>query len=426
MVRASLLFLRSLILIKRHGGPILKLINKPVHIAWLFFVRSVGVPIYRVSLLIKRLIARVAKPTKHKLLTIITNRYSAHIIMIILVLIVVSTNLNAREAKAETFGQKSILYSLIADDNLQGIEIVAAGDGVARLGSTSSYFSDIKIDSRSHVDLDFLSDQQITSKTGGVPEIQERLIPKREKTEVYVIQEGDTLGHVAELFGLNLSTILWSNNLSFRSTIQPGDSIKVLPMDGVIHKVKSVDTLSRIARKYNVESKDVKKYNKLASADSLSIGKELMIPGGEPPSRSSSVRRTASVASLFVPPPKNVPSGGWVWPTDWRVITQYYGWKHTGLDVDGDYSTHSYASREGRVIYSGWRGGYGLTVEIDHGDGYVTRYAHHSKNFVRVGEIVNAGDAIARTGSTGRSTGTHIHFEVIKNGRFQNPLDYIR
>lgn len=151
-----------------------------------------------------------------------------------------------------------------------------------------------------------------------------------------------------------------------------------------------------------------------------------MIPGGEPPSRSVSAIRTASVSSLFVPPPKGVPTSGWVWPTDWRVITQYYGWQHTGLDVDGDYSTYSYASREGRVIYSGWRGGYGLTVEIDHGDGYVTRYAHHSKNFVGVGAIVNAGEAIARTGSTGRSTGTHLHFEIIKNGRFQNPLDYIR
>jgi murein DD-endopeptidase MepM/ murein hydrolase activator NlpD len=67
-----------------------------------------------------------------------------------------------------------------------------------------------------------------------------------------------------------------------------------------------------------------------------------------------------------------------------------------------------------------------MTVEIDHGDGYVTRYGHHSENYVKVGDVISAGDTIARTGTTGRSTGTHLHFEIIKNKKFQNPLDYIR
>ena len=168
--------------------------------------------------------------------------------------------------------------------------------------------------------------------------------------------------------------------------------------------------------------------NNIVSADKLKIGQELLIPDGEP--YQAAHRITAPVADLFTAPSKaSKPAssdGSWVWPTDWHVITQYYGWKHTGVDIDGNYSTDNYAARSGVVIYSGWKGGYGLTVEIDHGNGYVTRYGHHSKIYVSVGDFVTAGQALGRTGTTGYSTGTHLHFEVIKNGKFQNPLDYVR
>ena len=106
-----------------------------------------------------------------------------------------------------------------------------------------------------------------------------------------------------------------------------------------------------------------------------------------------------------------------IWPTDWRVITQYFTY-HTGVDIDGDYNTVSHAAADGVVIYSGWRRGYGMTVEINHGNGIVTRYAHNSKFYVS-GDVVSAGQTIAQTGSTGRSTGTHLHFEVIRTGGFK-------
>ena len=96
------------------------------------------------------------------------------------------------------------------------------------------------------------------------------------------------------------------------------------------------------------------------------------------------------------------------------------------MDIDGDYTTRSYAAADGVVVFSGWKGGYGLAIEIDHGNGYLTRYGHHSKNFVKVGDVVIAGQAIAQTGTTGRSTGTHLHFEVVRNGTFLNPLNFIR
>lgn len=339
-------------------------------------------------------------------------------------------NIKARNVRAETFGQQSILYALVAVDDSASLETVQAGDTVLTPGKTTSYLSDTVVDARAHIDLNFLSENYVTPQTGvqiKEDESDPSTVPKRDAVEIYVVKEGDSLGKISEKFGLSLSTLLWSNGLTAKSTIRPGDELSILPIDGVYYTVKSGDSLSRIARTYNVTTKEIKEYNGLQNADTLSIGTKLLLPGGEAPSPTSSARNSASVTSLFKAPSKQAPAiGGWLWPTDWHVITQYYGWKHTGIDIDGDYKTFSYAARDGVVIYSGWRSGYGMTVEVNHGDGYVTRYAHHSKLFVSVGEKVTAGQALAQTGTTGRSTGTHLHFEIIKNGKFQNPLDYIR
>ena len=208
-----------------------------------------------------------------------------------------------------------------------------------------------------------------------------------------------------------------------------------------MYAVKKGDTISKISKTYGADADQIISFNKLASADDLKIGDELMIPGGEPPTLAVKPT-TAPLSSLFTdksssgsssswtpfvaPKGSGETAGAWVWPTDWHVITQKYGWSHTGVDIDGDYTTYSYAASDGVVIYSGWRNGYGNTVEVDHGGGVVTRYAHHSKLLVSVGNVVKAGQALAVTGSTGRSTGTHLHFEVIVNGKFQNPLNYVR
>lgn len=352
-----------------------------------------------------------------------------HVVISIIVIGVSWVNLSARDVRAEDFGQQSLLYQLVTQDDSSILEVVEAGSAVVAFGSNTSYISGTTIDARRHVDLDYL-DETATTIVGGEEVIEEQItVPSRSEVETYIVQSGDTLGRIAEQFGLSLSTILWSNGLTYTSTIQPGQELKILPVDGVIYTVKSGDTLGRIARNYSIDVDTIMDENGLESANHLAIGDTLLLPGGEPPSPVSTTRSTASITTLFTAPTVSAPSAavdGWVWPTDWRVITQYYGWKHTGVDIDGDYSTSSYAARGGVVIYSGWRSGYGLTVEIDHGDGYVTRYAHHSKNYVSVGQVVSTGQVLAQTGTTGRSTGTHLHFEIIRNGRFQNPLDYVR
>ncbi len=408
---------------------------KPFKGAGLFLTKIIGVPIYRLLLLSRRYMAKVMGPAKYRVAFFISNRYTVHVMMGVIVASVVFVNLTARDVRAEDFGQHSLLYELVAQDDSYILEVVEAGSSVVSLGTSSSYLSDTIVDARRHIDFNYLEESYVTPLVGKTEDESERVVSDREEVEVYVIESGDTLGGIAEKFGLSLSTILWANGLSYNSTIQPGDDLKILPRDGVLYTVRSGDTLSRIASQYSVDTDVIMANNGMSSAHKLSIGDELLLPGGEPPSPVSTARSSASLSTLFTAPTPSSSGaaastsaavGGWVWPTDWRVITQYYGWRHTGLDIDGDYSTYSYAARGGVVIYSGWRSGYGYTVEINHGDGFVTRYAHHSKNFVGVGETVSTGQALAQTGTTGRSTGTHLHFEIIRNGKFQNPLDYIR
>lgn len=389
-----------------------------------FIMRHLGVPVYRLTFFVRRNISRILRPAKHQFLFLFSNRYSFHSTIIVLILVVSALNIGAQDVRAETFGQKSLLYDLTSSDGLSSLEVVEASDTVQLSSRSGSYLSDTFINEHAHIDIDFIEEEYVTPSVGieGVEPTTRPVVPKRDSVETYVVKEGDNLSVIAESYGLSLSTLLWSNNLTLSSTIRPGQELSILPTDGVLYTVRSGDTLSRIARRFDVSIDEVVEENNMQDAHKLAIGDKLLLPGGEPPSVAP--RRSASVANLFSPS-----AGGgssWVWPSDWRVITQYYGWRHTGLDVDGDYSTYSYASRDGRVIYSGWRSGYGLTVEIDHGDGYTTRYAHHSKNFVSYGEYVAAGQAIAQTGSTGRSTGTHLHFEIIKGGRFYNPLEFLR
>lgn len=424
-VRFLLSILRGLIIIKRHGSSFFLRLAQPTKSVSLFFVRLFGVPVVRLVLLARRYMDRVLFPAKHRLIFFISNRFTVHVMMGVIVACVVFVNVSARDVRAEDFGQKSLLYQLVSSDEFYQLEVIEAGSAVLTLGGSSSYTQDAIVDARRHIDLDYLEEVYVTPEVG--QEEAEVIVPARASIETYVIQEGDTLGGIAEKFGLSLSTILWSNNLSYTSTIQPGYELSILPVDGVLYTVKSGDTLSSIARGYSVDTQTIMDQNGIESADRLAIGDKLLLPGGEPPAPVATARRSASISELFsAPSSSGVVTGGWSWPTDWRVITQYYGWHHTGIDIDGDYSTYSYAARGGVVIYSGWRSGYGLTVEVDHGDGYMTRYAHNSANFVGVGEVVSAGQALAQTGSTGRSTGTHLHFEIIRGGRFQNPLDYIR
>lgn len=415
-----------------------------------FLVRWVGIPGYRLGFYAHRHVSKLIAPAKHRTLYLVSNKYAVHAAVVAIAAVASSANLSQTSVRAETFGSQSMLYALVAGSESNGVEVVSATPGGSHDIVSSSYMDDSAIDVNSHIDFSDDGENYATTSVGSAvasPTLSQGTasIAAREKTETYVVEEGDTLGAISDKFGLNLSTVLWANGLTFRSTINKGLSLTIPPVDGVMYTVKKGDTLNKIAIAYGVDTEKVIATNKLASADDLHVGDDLLLPGGEPPA--PVVRKnTAPLASLFTdknsgsstasggskwtpfvaPKGDGDVSGTWVWPTTWHVITQKYGWKHTGVDLDGDYSTQSYAASDGVVIFSGWRNGYGNTVEINHGNGVVTRYGHHSKMYVKEGDVVKAGQSIAQTGSTGRSTGTHLHFEVIVNGKFQNPLNYVR
>ncbi|MDD3939910.1 MAG: M23 family metallopeptidase [Patescibacteria group bacterium] len=270
-----------------------------------------------------------------------------------------------------------------------------------------------------------------------IPNLSDSAIDGAQRTETinYTVSSGDTISSISQNFGITINTILWANNLSANSIIRPGDTLIILPYSGVTHTVKSGDTLSKIAQSYDVSEDKIIASNNLGSV--LKIGEKLMIPGGSKkstvvaarPSTPSPNTGISIIKDLVTSPSTNEPvtsEGKMLWPTEGKRITQYYSWSHTGLDIANKTGTPLYAAEAGTVEYSGWSNGYGYNVLINHGGGKKTRYAHASKLFVEVGDQVERGENIAAMGSTGWSTGPHIHFEVIINGKKYNPLNYIK
>ncbi len=246
----------------------------------------------------------------------------------------------------------------------------------------------------------------------------------RDVVEKYIVKEGDTISGIASKFNLKTQTILWANNLSKYSVIKPGNEIKIPKTDGVVYKIKSGETLSYIAKKYKTDLDKIKVANNLVSANQIKSGQTIIIPDARP--IAPKVVKTASIRKIFTPKISNTPSAkGFIWPTTSRRITQYYSWRHTAIDVAGPPSITLVASKGGTVDYAGWSRGYGLNVVINHGNGVRTRYAHMRKIWVKRGQKVQQGEGLGKKGSTGWSTGPHIHFEIMINGKKVNPLSYL-
>ena len=255
-------------------------------------------------------------------------------------------------------------------------------------------------------------------------------LSKGETTE-YRVQEGDTVSSIALKFGINIDTIMWENNLKSVDAIKVNQILKILPVTGVRHTVKRGETIYSLAKSHQVDAQNIIDYpfNAFANDETfaLSAGQELIIPNGIKP-KEIIIDTTRYLARTVAPIPGVVGEGNFMWPTA-GYISQRYAWYHQAVDIANKSNPDIVASQGGTVTVAGWSGGgYGNYVMVDHGNGYRTLYAHMLNNTisVRAGERVGQGQKLGVMGSTGRSTGTHLHFEVIGPGGKLNPLSVLK
>ncbi len=237
----------------------------------------------------------------------------------------------------------------------------------------------------------------------------------------YTVKAGDTVGGISHKFGLsNISTIIAVNNIPNVRAIYTGMKLVIPSTDGLIHKVSSGETLDSIAKKYSVYLSDLLDVNDLSSSV-LVKGQEIFVPGAK---LSSSVLQKA-MGEVFSNPLK----------TKYK-ISSYFGPRndpftgarsnHTGVDMACPRGTPIYSAKSGTVAYTGWHNIYGNFVIVKHIEGYETLYAHMSKINCKKGDKVSQSSVIGFVGSTGYSTGNHLHFTVYKNHKLVNPLTLIK
>ncbi len=249
----------------------------------------------------------------------------------------------------------------------------------------------------------------------------------RDKIIQYIVQPGDTVSSIAQKFGVDEDTIRWQNSLT-KDKIREGQVLEILPVTGISHKVQKGDTVYSIAKRYDTSPQAIVDfpYNTFVNDETfeLAIGQIIIVPDGVKPAERPTVPR---IRQITPDAGTVVASGNFVWPAGGQ-ITQRFVWYHKGIDIANHAAPNVLAADAGTVVAAGWLDGYGYgnRVVIDHGNGYRTLYAHLAQIYVVPGQTVSRGNAIGRMGSTGRSTGIHLHFEVIQNGIHINPLNMLR
>jgi murein DD-endopeptidase MepM/ murein hydrolase activator NlpD len=297
-----------------------------------------------------------------------------------------------------------------------------------------SYNSEVYDNLEINTDLSFYSDQDGYITKTMPSDGEARYLNRGHEFVTHEVQPGDTLSVIAYRYDLSMNTILWANSsLGSGHYLKLGEEIKIPPADGYGVKIKSGDTLDALVEKYEGEIDETLVYNDLSADDALPIGDELFVVDGEKPYvyvatttrndySSTSYANTTRVSSSQV---VATPTNGWVRPTA-GALTQGYRWGHYAYDIADRSKPPIISVADGVVTRAdyGWNGGYGNVVEIDHGDGYTTLYAHQEEIYVVAGDEVKQGSVIGKMGASGRvygATGIHLHFELILNGVKVNP-----
>jgi murein DD-endopeptidase MepM/ murein hydrolase activator NlpD len=304
--------------------------------------------------------------------------------------------------------------------------------------------------------IDNVPQQEGVGAFGGIPRLAQAhtIIPSRPRQEVvkYAVQEGDTVFGIAEKFGLDAETILWGNYyvlLDDPHNLQVGQELNILPVNGTYHEWQQGEGLNGISSYYGVKPEDIINYpaNNLDvatigdfSSPNITPGTWLIVPNGRREFVSWSAplgvtRENPAYARVLGPGACDAISGGavgygaFIWPSNQHYLSGFDyapNANHWGIDIAGNEGEGVYASDAGVVVYAGWNNyGYGNMILIDHGGGFQSLYAHLSGLNVGCGQSVGQGDVIGAIGTTGRSSGAHLHFEIMTSSYKINPWDVL-
>ena len=280
------------------------------------------------------------------------------------------------------------------------------------------------------------------------------------KTKSYVVAKGDSLWSIANSQGIEIDTLIGSNVLKSSSRLRPGAVLRIPNQDGIFYTLKKGEKIEAVTKRYGVSMNKLRAANINVSTDSLKTGDEVFLPGAKPEGLLEHKESEVKVAEVKkekpAPVAKNVKTpaptktektvkpqkgevavrntGGFRWPIMGRINSPF-GWRyhpitkrrdfHTGIDIKANRNDPIKSAGGGKVIYSGWMGGYGKVLVVEHNNGQSTLYAHCSTLLVGKGANVSSGQLIAKIGTTGRSTGPHLHFEVRNGNSPVNPIKYL-
>lgn len=246
----------------------------------------------------------------------------------------------------------------------------------------------------------------------------------RDQIISYHVQSGDTLSTIAQKFGVSVDSIKWANDIK-KDMLKIGQEVKIPPVTGMVHKVREGETVYSIAKKYKTDAQKIVNFpfNDFTDLDTfaLSVGQTLVVPDGVMPAAAPINSRQFAAAPLSAGG-----SGQFSWPAV-GMLSQYPVWYHMAFDIANPSQPPITAAADGAVTSVQYLTyGYGRHIIIDNGGGLSTLYAHLSEIYVKAGDSISRGQVIGKMGSTGRSTGTHLHFEVRKNGALVNPTSFLK
>ena len=239
------------------------------------------------------------------------------------------------------------------------------------------------------------------------------------KYEEYTIGEGENLTTISLKIGVNLDTLVSVNKITNANKLKPGQKIIIPNRNGLLYTIKQNENIEDVASKYDIQLNRILAFNKIDEISDIEIGDDIFLPGAKY-TLDERIEKFGQMFSLPVTVTRISSLFGYRVHPITKVRT-----KHTGVDIPGSLNTPVYAARKGKVIFAGYSGGYGNLVIVRHDKGYTTYYGHLNKITTKIGANVGVGVMIGRMGSTGNSTGSHLHFEVRRNGEALNPIDFI-